>query len=311
VTSQSGERTVADGATVAAFLGLVLLAGGNAPAIRWSSCAGCELDPFWSGGLRFGLACVLLVGLARVVGAGMPRGRALQGAVLFGALQFGGGFGLIYWALVRTPAGLAQVLLACVPLLAFVLALVHRQERFRWGGLTGALVALVGVAVVFRSGFDGGVPLGSMAAIVGGAVLWAEALVVVKRFPAVHPAALNAVAMGVGAAMLLGTSAVVGESPALPSTARTWAALAYLVVAGSVGVFWLYVLVVRRWTASAASYQMVLIPLVTVGLAAWLQDERLRWDFAVGTLAVLSGVYLGVLRPASRERRAARSSRVT
>jgi drug/metabolite transporter (DMT)-like permease len=111
--------------------------------------------------------------------------------------------------------------------------------------------------------------------------------------------------MGVGAALLLLASVLAGEARTVPTTGRTLAALAYLVVAGSVGVFWLYVVVVRRWTASAASYQMVLIPLVTVALAAWLQDEALTWDFAAGALAVLVGVYLGVLRPSSAERRAA------
>jgi hypothetical protein len=37
--------------------------------------------------------------------AAVPRGRALLGAVLFGCLQFGAGFGLVYWGLVRHPLG--------------------------------------------------------------------------------------------------------------------------------------------------------------------------------------------------------------
>ena len=41
-----------------------------------------------------------------------------------------------------------------------------------------------------------------MAAILGGAACWAEALVVVKAFPAMHPAVMNAIAMGVGALLL-------------------------------------------------------------------------------------------------------------
>jgi drug/metabolite transporter (DMT)-like permease len=65
------------------------------------------------------------------------------------------------------------------------------------------------------------------------------------------------------------------------------------VIAGSIGVFWLYVFVVKRWTASAAAYQLVLIPLVTVVVAAWLQDERITWAFAAGSILVLIGVYFG------------------
>jgi drug/metabolite transporter (DMT)-like permease len=298
MTSEAPAGTSVGPRTLAAFAALVVVAGGNAVAIRYLSCDSCELDPFWAAGTRFGLAAVLFVGAALVLRVGLPHGRALVGAALFGLLQFAGGFGLIYWGLVSTPAGLGQVLLASVPLLTFFLALGHRQERFRWGGLGGALVAVAGAAIVFSSGFGTGVPLVSMVAILVGAALWAEALVVIKAFPAVHPAALNALAMGIGAVALLLVSAISSEEWTVPSSGRAWLAQTYLVLLGSVGVFWLYVVVVRRWTASAASYQMVLIPLVTVALSAWLQDEAISWTFAVGGFAVLVGVYVGALRPA-------------
>jgi drug/metabolite transporter (DMT)-like permease len=233
--------------------------------------------------------------------AGMPRGRALVGAVLYGALQFGGGFGLIYLGLVHAHAGLGQVLLACVPLFTFGLALLHGQERLRWEGLVGATLAVGGIAVVFASGVSAGVPLGSMLTIVAGAVCWAEALVVVKGFPAVHPAAMNTVGMTVGTLVLLALTLIFDEAYAIPDQGSTWGAQAYLVIGGSVGVFWLYVFVLRRWTASAASYQLVLIPLVTVVLSSWLQDERITWTFGAGSILVLIGVYLGVLwHPSAR-----------
>lgn len=289
-----------DPATLAAFLALVVIAGGNAPAIREVSCSTCELDPFWGAATRFLLASAVFAAIARVLRVEMPRGRALLGAVLFGILQFGAGFGLIYWGLVRAPAGLGQVLLACVPLLTFGLALAHRQERFRWEGIVAAVLALAGIAVVFASGLDAGVPLVSMLAILAGALCWAEALIVAKAFPSVRPVAMNGVAMGVGALFLLAVSVASGEAFAVPEVASTWGAQAYLVVAGSIGVFWLYLFVLGRWTASAASYQLVLIPLVTVAISAWLQDERVTPAFVAGSMLVLVGVYLGALRRPAR-----------
>jgi drug/metabolite transporter (DMT)-like permease len=285
-----------DAPTLTAFLALVVIAGGNAPAIREVSCSTCELDPFWGAGTRFLLASALFAGIARVLRMEMPRGRALVGAGLFGILQFGAEFGLIYWGLVRAPAGLGQILLACVPLFTFGLALAHRQERFRWEGIVGAVLALGGIAVVFGSGLDSGVPLSSMLAIVAGALCWAEALVVVKGFPPVRSTVMNAVAMAVGALLLLALSAAFDEDFVIPDAATTWGAQAYLVIAGSVGVFWLYVFVLGRWTASAASYQLVLIPLVTVAISAWLQDEPITPAFLAGSFLVLVGVYVGALR---------------
>jgi drug/metabolite transporter (DMT)-like permease len=293
-----------DTATLVAFTAAVIVAGGNAPAIRYVACRSCELDPLWAAAQRFLLASALLAIIAVVVRAPLPRSRGLIGAITFGVLQFGAGFGLIYQGLVRTPAGLGQVLIALVPLLTFGLALAHRQERFRWEGLVGAICSLTGSAVVFNSGLDTGVPFSSMALIVAGAVCWAEALVAVKAFPRVHPVSLNTVAMAVGGVMLCVTSIISGETWAIPDSADTWLAQAYLIIPGSIGVFLLYVFVLRAWTASAASYQLVLIPLVTVPVSAWLQDERITWSFAVGTVLVLGGVYVGALkRPGNRDRR--------
>jgi drug/metabolite transporter (DMT)-like permease len=278
-----------------AFLALVLTAGGNAPAIRYVSCEECELDPFWAAATRFLLAAALFGAIARALGVRLPRGRALVGAALFGVLQFGAGFGLIYWGLVQAPAGLTQVLLACVPLLTFGLAVLSGQERFSWRGIVGGMLAVGGIAVTFGTGLDAGVPVRSMVAIMAGALCWAAALVLVKGFPRAHPAAMNTIAMAIGGAVLLGLAAILHEDHAFPDSASAWAGQAYLVLAGSVGVFWLYLFVLRRWTASAASYQMVLIPLVTVVVSAWFQDEAVTAAFAGGALLVLVGVYVGAL----------------
>lgn len=287
--------------TLLAFVVLVVLAGGNAPAIRYVSCATCELDPFWGAAMRFVAAGAIFAVIALVLRAGMPRGRALTGALIFGLLQFGAGFGLIYWGLVRAPAGVSQVLIASVPLLTFGLALVHRQERYRWEGLAGASLAITGIAITFGNAIDTGIPLRSMLAILAGAACWAEALVLVKRFPPVHPATMNAIAMLEGGVMLLVVALISGEQIVVPSEVTTWRAQIYLIALGSIAVFWLYLFVVRHWTASAASYQLVLIPLVTVPVSASLQDEQITWLFAAGAVLVVAGVYIGAIkRPATR-----------
>jgi len=285
-----------DALILVAFAVAVVVAGGNAPAIRYVSCSSCELDPFWGAAMRFLLASVLMAGIAAILRVPMPRSRALVGAAVFGALQYGAGFGLIYLGLVRSPAGLGQVLIALVPLLTLGLALAHLQERFRWAGLVGGACSLAGIAVVFHSGLDVGVPFSSMLVIFLGSMCWAEALVVVKAFPRVHPVSLNAVAMAVGGVALLVVSVLSGERWVIPEGADAWLAQAYLVLPGSVGVFWLYVLVVRAWTASAASYQLVVVPLVTVPVSAWLHDETVTWSFAAGSVLVLAGVYVGALK---------------
>ena len=82
---------------------------GRRPAIRASRCAA----PGRHGGAQ----------------AGVPRGRALFGSLLYGLFNFAGSFGLTYYGLVQVHAGLGQILLALVPLATLLLAVLWRQER--------------------------------------------------------------------------------------------------------------------------------------------------------------------------------------
>jgi drug/metabolite transporter (DMT)-like permease len=279
-----------DRLTLAAFLGVAIIGGGNAIAIKLSVA---ELAPLWSMGLRFVVAGTALAAFVLLSARAFPRGRSLAGAIGYGAIGFGGSFGLIAPALRDLPAGTAIVLLAIVPLLTFGLAIIQRQERFRVQGLLGAIIALGGVAIVFADQLSADVPLGALLVMVAGTLFIAESSVILKWIPRSDPFATNGVAMLAAATILLALSLATGESLALPSRTETWASMAYLVVLGSIVLFWLYLYALRRWTASAVSYVTLVMPLVAVPLAAWLLGERISGTFLAGAAVVLAGVYVG------------------
>ena len=163
---------------------------------------------------------------------------------------------------------------------------------------------------MFRTPVEHAVPVLSVLALVGSALCFAQAAIVVRRSPPVHPVTMNALGMAVGAILLLGGSGIAGQAIALPERPATWAALGYLVVIGSVVVFVLILVVLRYWTASRAAYGFVISPPVTVVVSAWLLDEPAGLDVVLGGLLVLAGVYVGALRQprkARRERQAIRS----
>ena len=80
--------------------------------------------------------------------------------------------------------------------------------------------------------------------------------------------------------------------------------MTYLVVIGSVVVFLLYLIVLRYWAASRASYGFVIISFVTLVLSAWFDDEPVGLGLALGGLLVLAGVYVGALCAARLSRAA-------
>jgi drug/metabolite transporter (DMT)-like permease len=284
----TGDRTA-----LAAFVAMSVLAGGNAVAIRFSNR---ELDPLWGAGLRFALAAALLAALMAILRLAPPRGRALRGAVLYGVLAIGGAFALAYYGLVHIHAGLGQTLLAIVPLATLFLAVLQRQERLRLGALAGGVVALAGIALISNATLEEGVPALSLLAVLGGALCFAQAAVLVRHFPPAHPITMNAVGMATGAVLLLAGSLVARETIQLPDRSETWLAIGYLVPVGSVVVFVLYLVVLRYWEASRAAYEFVLIPVFTVALSTWLDDEPLGLGLLLGGPLVLVGVYIGALR---------------
>jgi drug/metabolite transporter (DMT)-like permease len=294
-----------DQVTISAFLGVVVIGGANFVAVRFSNQ---ELAPFFGAGVRFAAAAVVMLAVVAIRRIPLPKGPALVGTVLYGILGFTAFYALAYWALQELPASIAGVVMSSVPLLTFVFALLHGLESFHWRALAGAVVVIAGIAVLVNAPLAVEIPLASLGAMVLAAAFAAEAGVVIKKFPPSHPVATNGVAMAIGTVFLLIISSVSGERWLIPSDQQTWVSLIYLVLLGSVGLFALYLFVLKRWTASGASYQFVLMPVVAVLLAAWLADEAITSGVMLGGVIILAGVYIGSLShkkapaPARREK---------
>jgi drug/metabolite transporter (DMT)-like permease len=298
---EGGDGRVPDTLTLGAFAAAVTLGAGNFLAVRMSNL---ELPPFWGAGLRFGLAALSFVGISLFLRLPWPRGRDLALTVVYGVLGFAAFYALMYWTLTQVTAAVAVVVMAVVPLVTLLLSAVEGTERLRARSALGASLALAGIAWMTFGPQHVVVPLTALAAMLGAALAVGQSIIIGKRISGNHPAVTNAVGMTVGAMLLLGLSATVGEAWSLPREAEALWAVVYLVTFGSVGLFVLVLLVVRRWTASATSYMFVLFPVVTMGLEAWILDEPVTGQMLVGAALVMAGVWFGALSPAARRARA-------
>lgn len=281
-----------DQVTLAAFAVMVLMIGINVNAVKATVE---ELAPLWSAGLRFAAAGLILTAVVMVRRQPLPRGRALVGSILFGGLSFAGFFAFAYWGIQRLPVGVAAVAFASVPLMTFLAAVLHRVEPFRWQVLAGGALAVGGIAVMEGGPGGGSISILGLLAMLAASACAAEAAIVAKRFPPVPPLMMNAVGMTISAGILVGLSFASGEPHAAPNRAATWLALGYLVSLGSIAVFVIYLFVLRRWTASAVSYEFVLAPIIAVVFAYVFQGERITGGLVIGGLLILAGVYVGAL----------------
>jgi drug/metabolite transporter (DMT)-like permease len=258
------------------------------------------LGPLTVASLRFVLAGTLLTILVPVLGARWPSGRVEWLLVLWvGVVLFAADYGLIYWSEQFIDSSLTAILFAMLPLFTIAFAHVYIPgDRITPRKLAGTLLAFVGVAALFgdRLRIDAA-QAGPMLAVIASTIFAAAAGVAAKRHGAsLHPAALNSTAMLVGAAVLIAAAIASGEQPRLPPDARTWLAVGYLAVVGSVISFLGYFSLMKTWSVTSLSFISVFTPAIAVGLGfAFLGERPTPWT-ALGTVLILSGVTLALTR---------------
>jgi drug/metabolite transporter (DMT)-like permease len=258
------------------------------------------LGPFNVASLRFFLAGAVLAVMMPLLRARWPRGRVEWTLVVWiGLVLFAADYGLIYWAEQWLESGLTAILFATLPLITIAFAHVYLPgDRITPRKLGGTLLAFVGVIALFGDHVRlDATRIGPMAAIIVSAVCAAAAAVASKRHgTSLHPAALNAPAMIVGAAALLIASLVNGEGYALPRGSGAWAAIAYLALAGSVVTFLGYFSLLKTWSVTSLSFISVFTPAIALLLGFVFLDERPTLWTALGAALILSGVALALTR---------------
>lgn len=280
-----------DNKSLIAFILVVLLGGSNSVAIRFSNL---ELAPFWGAFLRLMPAALIYWAILLLRKMDLPTLKDSAVIAVNGFVSTGIGFALLYWGLQTVPVSLATVVISTGPLFTLILAVLHRLEKFRLQSLIGGLIAFSGLAIAINAQPGSRELIPGIIALLIGALISAEGNIIFKIYSVNStPVSINALSL-FSAAIFLGIASFFAkETWNLPSTATGWTALAYLILFGSVLMFYLFVYVLTRWTASAASYSILLFPLVATVFAALLANETVTFPFILGGAIVLVGVWVG------------------
>ena len=291
----SSERSIAgsrDSRTYMAFAGAMFIGGANFIAVSFSNM---ELPPLFGATVRFAVAALLFFAVARVARVPVVRGREAIGAAVYGVLGFGIAYALLYYALLGLPAGTVSVVVAAVPMITFVIATLLRQEPPTVRKVAASAIVIIGIAILSTDSLGGGTGGSFLLAALLATVAISASSVVAKALPNVHPINMNAVGMGTGSVLLALGSLLWNEQWALPRESSTWLAVAWLVFFGSIGLFQLFLYVVRRWSASATVYAVAGMPVVAAVLGVLLLDQPVTPAMFAGGSLVLLAIYLGAV----------------
>ena len=262
------------------------------------------LGPFNVAAVRFLIAGLVLVPIVPLLRARWPSGRREWALVTWiGLVLFAADYGLVYWGEQFLDSGMTSILFALLPLTTIGLAHLYVPgDRITRRKLGGSTMAFAGIVVLFgdRARLDPAA-FAPMLAIVASTVCAAAAAVASKRHgTGMHPAALNAPAMLIGAAALAVVSLIAGDGLALPADAPTWTAVTYLAVAGSVVTFLGYFTLLRTWSVTSLSFISVFTPAIALLLGFVFLDERPTISTGLGAALILAGVALALMPEARR-----------
>ncbi|MFF3605478.1 EamA family transporter [Streptomyces sp. NPDC002463] len=263
------------------------------------------LPPFLSGGARFitaGLLLAAIVAWRQGPAALKVTRRELGSAVLVGLLLILGGNGLVVLAETSIPSGLAALLVAAVPVWVVLLRTAF-GDRPGLGAFGGVLLGFAGLGVLTVPGLSGEVKIGGVVLVLVAALCWSAGSVSSARLPMpANPFTASVYEMLAGGLAALTLGLVRGEHHGLDLGAvsgRSWVALAYLVVFGSLVAFTAYAWLLQTAPVSLAATYAYVNPVVAVLLGALVLNEALTWPILLGGAIVVGGVCLIV----STERR--------
>jgi drug/metabolite transporter (DMT)-like permease len=211
--------------------------------------------------------------------------------------------GLGYTGLKTVSAGLGGLIVSANPVFTAVLAALFLGEQLTWRKVTGLLLGIIGVGVVVWHRMSVGTDslhgilftLASLASIVVGTILF-------KLF-----APKGSLWIGNGVQNLAGGLAVLPFALTLSSvsdivpSARLLAALAFLILGGSILAYFLWFHLLKTCGATAASAYHFLMPPLAMLFAFLVLGEHLDFRDLLGIVPVALGIYL-VTRPAAAAR---------
>jgi drug/metabolite transporter (DMT)-like permease len=202
------------------------------------------------------------------------------------------------------PSGLAALLVATVPLWLLGMDAALNHARLGLAQLGGLALGLAGVGLLTDlGGRSGGISAVGVIVILAAAAAWALGTIMARRvtLPS-SPALASGMQLLCGGAALLAIGVAAGEFGDLrlaQISGRSWLALGYLIVAGSIVAFSAYGIAIRTLpTATVATYAYV-NPVIAVLLGTLILNEKLSPAILAGGALIVGAVVLVIRRTPS------------
>ncbi|MEQ1584737.1 MAG: EamA family transporter [Cyclobacteriaceae bacterium] len=226
-----------------------------------------------------------------------PSLNTLRIQAFRGFLMITCGNGLVSWAEVFVPSGLAAIICSTMPVMVILINLsVNRSELPNWIIGIGVVTGLSGILLVFSeflSDFANPNYRMGIILIFIATITWAVGSILTKRTIQNSNPFLNAgLQMFFGGLFCIPFSVGFDNLNNVVWTSEVVFALAYLILIGSVTAFSMYAYTLSKLPITIASLYSYVNPLVAVVLGWFVLEEKLNLKIGIAFLVTVTGIYL-------------------
>ncbi len=280
-----------------AFGAIYLIWGSTYLATRF---AVATIPPLMMIGVRSLAAGIILFFISRFRNDEKVKRENILPLITLGALFFLAGHGLLSWAQQYVPSGMAAVLVTAEPLWIFGIEWFFLKDtRVKLKGLFGLFLGFAGIVYLIHSSSAGtafNYGLLAPVLIVAGTFSWGGGAVYsrVANVPG-SPLLSSGMELIFGGILVLIASFILGEPSEFhfsQVSVKSFCALLYLIVFGSVIAFSAYIWLLGNTSATRISTHTYVNPIIAVFLGWLIADEQITIALLIATAIIIMSVYL-------------------
>ncbi len=274
----------------AAYFGVVLIWSTTPLAIQWSSL---EVGYLFGVSARMMISLVLCLAIIAVWRVRFPWHLAARQVYLLSSVGTFGAMICVYWGAQFISSGLVAVIYGAMPIVTAVIsALLLKEDVWRVGKITGMVIGMLGLIVVF----DPRMPSNPDAwkgvlAVFASTILHGLSMVLIKRAHVdIPPLSVVAGGLMVAVPLYLLTAIATGVSWPSEIPERVIGSILYLGVIGSVFGFVLFYYLLKHLSTPSISMITLITPVLALVLGALVNNEVINLTIMSGTVLILLGL---------------------
>lgn len=257
-----------------------------------------HFPPFLFTAIRQTTAGLLLLGFMFTLGkAGWPSKDHLWRQAIGGFFMISMGNGLVAWAEMHIPSGVAAIICSLMPVLVILINLmINRGERPTLPIISGVVLGLAGIILIFSeyiAEFSKTEYIIGIVFTFSAVLAWAGGSIWIKKKNVESNPFVNAgLQMFFGGLLLLPFSLAFDDLSKITWTGEVVYSFLYLIIFGSLIAYASYAYALRKLPMTIVSLYAYVNPLVAVVLGWLVLDEKLNTKIWIAIILTIAGIYI-------------------